>query len=249
MEKHEVIFLGVVHGEYKDKFGNVILGDCKSCRIFLHGNDNYFDFKGADISNSEIHIGNHCTLLLGDGTKFIYNNVYLAAGWNIVLEVGSDAEVSFGTINMFANSKLVIGEGTTIWYKYDFGIATNSECVIGKDCMFSSYVKINTGDAHSIFDTLSGQNINSNKNNCFHKVILENHVWCGMDCMILGDCYIGKGSIVGAKSLAKGIIPNNSIIAGVPGRVVAKNRAWAREYMAQEINKCGSDYIGLTEES
>lgn len=243
---HEPKFLDSIHGEYKDNFGNVIYGDCLNCRIFLHGSNNYFDFRGADISNSEIHMGDRCTLLFGGGTRFLNNRVYLAAGWDIQLNIASGVDCSCGIINMFAQSKLLIGENTTIWYNFDFGIATNSECIIGKDCMFSCYVKIDTGDAHTIFDTLTGENLNSNECNKFHSVVLEDHVWCGNDCMILGNSHIGKGSIIGAKSLAKGVFPNNCIVAGVPGRIVAKNRSWSREYMAENIHVCGDEYIALT---
>ena len=62
---HEPIFLGSVHGEYKDDFGNVIYGECENCRIYLHGSDNYLNFIGADITGSDIHIGEKCIFELG----------------------------------------------------------------------------------------------------------------------------------------------------------------------------------------
>lgn len=83
------------------------------------------------------------------------------------------------------------------------------------------------------------KNINSVGENKYHRVILEEHTWIVKDSFVLGNCHIGAGSIVGARSLVKGTYPNNCIIVGVPGRIIAENRSWSREYMAENIQKCG----------
>lgn len=43
--------------------------------------------------------------------------------------------------------------------------------------------------------------------------------WIGGQCAILAGTQVGKGSVVAANSVAKGIIPDNSLFAGNPGEV------------------------------
>ena len=54
-------------------------------------------------------------------------------------------------------------------------------------------------------------------------VSVGNDVWVSAGCKILRGSKIDDGCIVGAMTLIKGAFPPNSIIVGIPGRVV-KNR-------------------------
>ena len=53
-------------------------------------------------------------------------------------------------------------------------------------------------------------------------VKIGNNVWIGENVVILAGTNIGDGCIVGANSLVKGIIPDNTIVAGSPARVIKK---------------------------
>lgn len=57
----------------------------------------------------------------------------------------------------------------------------------------------------------------------FFPITIENDVWFGFNCVVLGGTKIGKGSIIAANTV---VIPNEydsfTIIAGVPGKVVKK---------------------------
>lgn len=43
--------------------------------------------------------------------------------------------------------------------------------------------------------------------------------WIGGNCALLAGTTIGKGSVIAANSVAKGLIPENSLFAGNPGEV------------------------------
>lgn len=245
---HQPIYLSSLHGKYQDEYGNMIYGDCSNCKIYIHGDNNFFDFRGADISNSVIRIGDTCSLEFGQNVKFMDNHIDLSTAINSKIVIEDRVECSSGKIIMFPESKLTICERATMWYSFDFVIEFYSECIIGRDSMFSSFVKLDTADGHSIFDTTTKKNINSVGENKYHRIVLEEHVWVGKDSFVLGNCHIGTGSIVGARSLVKGNYPNNCIIAGSIGKVIAKNRSWSREYMAEDISMCGIGYVGLTKE-
>lgn len=51
-------------------------------------------------------------------------------------------------------------------------------------------------------------------------VMIEENVWLGDNVVVLGPARIGAGAIVGANSVVTGYVPSNSIVAGIPARVV-----------------------------
>lgn len=97
-------------------------------------------------------------------------------------------------------------------------------CVIGDDALISNDVWIRNYDMHAIHSLASGAQIN--RPAC--DTVLERHVWLGQDALLLNCQTVGMGSIVGARSLVKGIIPRMSIAAGTPARVQRQGVSWGR---------------------
>ena len=107
--------------------------------------------------------------------------------------------------------------------------------------MISTEVIFQANDGHTIFDTETGSNLNSDMrklkdNNGFLKETeIGDHVWVGRRTTVLGGTSIGPGSIVGTMSVVKGSFPNNVIVAGIPARLIKKNRSWSRNNAASDI--------------
>lgn len=97
---------------------------------------------------------------------------------------------------------------------------------IGDDCMFSTGNELRTDDAHPIFDVTTGERINFASD-----IVIGDHVWLGVNTKILGGSIIGTGSITGMGSIVKGLVPNNSIAAGIPAKVIRKDIAWERPHL------------------
>ena len=57
---------------------------------------------------------------------------------------------------------------------------------------------------------------------CIHACVIEDHVLIGMSATILTGAHIGHGSIIaaGAVVLENQVIPPNSLVAGVPGKIL-----------------------------
>lgn len=51
-------------------------------------------------------------------------------------------------------------------------------------------------------------------------IILEDDCWIGAGAIILPNIIVGKGSIVGAGSVVTKNVPPNSIVAGVPAKII-----------------------------
>ena len=117
-----------------------------------------------------------------------------------------------------------IGTGTTI---EDAKLAVaddRTRITIGRDCMISSNVHVVSTDSHSIIDCTTRLRINHSRD-----VVIEDHVWLGYCANINKGVTIGKDSIVASHSVVTKNVPTNSIVAGIPAKVVKNNVTWDRE--------------------
>ncbi len=95
---------------------------------------------------------------------------------------------------------------------------------VGDDALISSGVTIRNFDMHAIVDLETGRVLNVPVD-----TIIERHVWLGQAVTLIACRRVGFGSIVGAHSLGKGVLPARCIVAGLPARVIAQNRSWGRD--------------------
>lgn len=79
-----------------------------------------------------------------------------------------------------------------------------------------------------------------------HGATIEDDVLIAMGAILLNDVYVGTGSIIGAGAvLTEGKeIPPNSLVLGVPGRVVRQTTGAERE----RIRKTATAYLQLLEQ-
>lgn len=96
--------------------------------------------------------------------------------------------------------------------------------LIGDDALVSNGVWIRNYDMHSMHDLRSGTQINKPSAD----TVIERHVWLGQDALLLGCRRIGRGSIVGAKALVKGMVPARVAVGGIPARVLRDEVSWGR---------------------
>ena len=52
------------------------------------------------------------------------------------------------------------------------------------------------------------------------KIVIQDNVWIGMNCVVMKGVVIGENSIIGANSIVTKDIPANCIAAGNPCRVI-----------------------------
>lgn len=96
--------------------------------------------------------------------------------------------------------------------------------VIGDDALISAGVFIRNHDMHSIHELQSGIRLTRPPTT----TILERHVWLGQDTLLHGCQRIGMGSIIGARSFVKGVVPPRVVAAGTPARVLRHDVSWGR---------------------
>lgn len=101
----------------------------------------------------------------------------------------------------------------------------NLKLTIGNYCSIADNVTFLMGGEHDYkrISTYPFQSlIYKIKTDCSFKenIIIEDDVWIGYDSLILSGTHIGKGSVIGARSVVKGNIPPYSVYIG--NRVVKK---------------------------
>lgn len=116
-----------------------------------------------------------------------------------------------------------IGENTRIW--------SGDQIIIGNDVLISHNVNIidtNTHELDSIeraqgFISLTSIGHPSEKGNILTApIFIGDNVWINFNSIILKGVTIGSGSIIAAGSIVTSDIPENSLVAGSPAKVLKK---------------------------
>ncbi len=130
-------------------------------------------------------------------------------------------------VRKFANNKQFIK------YLRKKGVQIGENCVVERNCVFgtepylikignnvriTNNVKFITHDGS--FWVLRNLNLVSEDSNKIGPIVIGNNVNIGWDCMILPNCHVGNNVIIGAGSIITKDVPNNSVVAGVPAKVI-----------------------------
>ncbi len=99
--------------------------------------------------------------------------------------------------------------GSGFYIAHFGGIVINDESVIGKNCNISQGV------------TLGQANRGKNRG----VPVLGDNVYIGPGAKIIGAVKIGDNVAIGANCVVTKDIPDNSVVVGIPGRVISQNGA------------------------
>lgn len=104
-------------------------------------------------------------------------------------------------------AQLIIGDNVGIG---GTKISCFKKILIGNNVKVGGNTTIMDGDYHSE-DYRSGQP---------KEIVIEDNVWIGYSCLILKGVHIGKNSVIGAGSVVTKDIPEDTIAAGVPCKII-----------------------------
>lgn len=177
-------------------------GMMHGCRIVFRGENNIVEIhSGAILKNCTINVS-------GNNNRIVFGEKTFANFADLCTE--ND------------NNNIIIGKRTSLCGKIHLAAIEGTSITIGEDCLFSSDIVFRTGDSHSILD-LDGNRTNPSKD-----IIINNHVWVGHRVLVNKGVFIGADNIVGTGAiLTKEYRQTNSVIAGVPAKVVKAGVNWS----------------------
>lgn len=168
------------------------------------GNNNVVEFNNCLMDNIPITIfGNDNHVIIDENVKF-YDGSVLITGTKCLIKIGRYTSIQ--------GAHIIAQENET-------------SIIIGKNCMFSTEIRIRTSDSHPVYCTKTGKRINEAKS-----VYIGDHVWLGIQVVVLKGSVIGSNSIIGAGSIVTHGIPKNSVAVGIPAKVIKSDVNWSSTF-------------------
>lgn len=113
---------------------------------------------------------------------------------------------------VFKNGYLELGNS---FINSDCKIRCHKHILIGDDCVISHDFTIMDSDGHKINGDIRTED-----------VIVGNHVWIGTRVTILPGVTINDGAVIAAGAVVTKDVPANTLVAGVPAKVIKENISW-----------------------
>ena len=159
----------------------------------------------------------------GSNSK-IERNVIIWGGRNIIIGENTiiNKDVSISAWSSYFNQKfspiIEIGNDCSIGERAH--ITCIDKIIIGNGVLLGKNVLI-TDNSHGN-SSINELNIFPNQRTLFSKgsVIIEDGVWIGEKASILAGVHIGRNSIIAAHSVVNKDVPENSIVAGAPAKII-----------------------------
>jgi acetyltransferase-like isoleucine patch superfamily enzyme len=130
-------------------------------------------------------------------------------GDHVVVEAHGNFSLLYGAdIKIFEGGKLFLSSG---YSNVGLQIRCKQSIRIGKNVAIAKDVVIMDSDAHQIEN--DGYVMS-------REVCIEDNVWIGTRAMILKGVTLGQGAIVAAGSVVTKDVPDHSMVAGVPAKVI-----------------------------
>ena len=122
------------------------------------------------------------------------------------------------TCTLWSGVRLEVGTGATLsigkgtYLNRNTVVVCHDRISIGRDCKISYQVIIMDTDEHLVPGSES----------LTRPVVIGDDVWLGARCIVLKGVTIGSGAVVGAGSVVTRDVPERTIAAGNPARVIRR---------------------------
>ena len=178
--------------------------------------------KSGYLVNSKIIVtGNNNVILFDDNVK-ITNCQFIIKGDNCLIDFrGNRVMINSKFELLDSNTKLIVKNNTGFNNNRILVAGIGNEIKIGSGCIFAENAEVWSSDTHSILDVKTSSRINLDK-----PIFIGDNVWIGNRALIFKGVIIGDNTIIGAGSIVTKDVENNTLVAGIPAKVVKENVKW-----------------------
>ncbi|MFR6471246.1 MAG: acyltransferase [Turicibacter sanguinis] len=195
----------LMHINYYKTFRIWVLTGCKRVCCLIYG-------KAELHCIGHVKLNIHKLFSLGKSKFREESHLYMYAGSELNVNqfvIGSGSFVFIGS-----GAKLNLGSG---FIDRRATIYCYNSITIGENVMIAEDVMIRDSNNHTI------------ERDGYVKdapVVIGNHVWIGTRATILSGVTIGDGAVVAAGAVVTKDVPANTLVGGVPAKIIDKNIMW-----------------------
>ena len=196
------------------------------------------------------------------GSPNLVNSQIVFKGYNNIIYCEDDVNLNNSLISFEGNNSLVylsrgdypinfylrddsaiyIGRDNKIISNVNVNIQESQNFIMGDDGLIASGVNIRSFDGFPIYDSMSGERINSSES-----IFIGDHVWLDHVSYISRGVRIGSGAIVGSHSFVAPSteILSNTFVLGNPVQVIAEDVFFTKDFTGifnEEDTKGFSNY-------
>lgn len=163
--------------------------------------------------------GNGNKIVLGEDTVLL--GAGLTFGHECSFVSGPGVRLARMEFNARRAGHLTIGARTHFTWITKFFFHEPGRIEIGAGGLIASDTLLTVSDMHSVIEVETGKRINPAQD-----ITLHERVWLAAGVSIMKGSVIGAGSIIGLGAVVAGHIPENSMAAGVPAKVIRSGVSW-----------------------
>lgn len=173
-------------------------------KVFIGSNTRIYNSSNISFGTS-VTIDKNCTIDGFSSEKIILGNC---------VKIGAYSSLSSTSHLSKYGKGLKMGNNSAIGQFAEFGASGGIE--IGNDVIMGSYISFHS-ENHNFADTsklIREQGVTSKG------IKIGNNVWVGAKVTFLDGSIVGNNSVVAAGAVVNSIYPDNSIIGGVPAKII-----------------------------
>ena len=140
-----------------------------------------------------------------------------------LLVMGKDAKLTCeNSFDFYSGAKIYINKGACLnlgggYINHNLNLSCFESISIGNGVVISENVCIRDSDDHTVKG--SSKPMTS-------PIVIGDHVWIGMNVTILKGVKIGNGAIIAAGAVVTKDVPENSMVGGIPAKVIKTEVSW-----------------------
>ncbi len=173
-------------------------------KVFVGSNTRIYNSQNISFGKS-VTIDKNCTIDGFSSEKILLGDC---------VKIGAYSNLSSTSHLSKYGKGLKMGNNSAVGDYTQFGAAGGIE--IGNDVIMGSYISFHS-ENHNFSDTsklIREQGVTSKG------IRIGNNIWVGAKVTFLDGCVVGNNSVVAAGAVVNGNYPDNSIIGGIPAKVL-----------------------------